>query len=238
MSQVTSLTRADGTGLAVREGFNNLIGALFSMNSGATAPTATVPYMLWADTSTTPATIRMRNAADDAWISLGTSSPYLGLMPVGSSIEWNTTTPPAGFLEEDGSAISRTTYSELFAVIGTTFGAGDGSTTFNLPDSRGVVRRGWDNGRGLDSGRSFGSYQADAFASHTHTMQSDGAHTHQQRGWGNGSSSGSFNASTNEGTVRNVQDTESAGAHTHTINATGGSETRAKNIAKMVCIKY
>jgi microcystin-dependent protein len=49
----------------------------------------------------------------------------------------NSTTIPTGYVSEDGSAISRTTFAALFANIGTTFGAGDGSTTFNLPDSRG-----------------------------------------------------------------------------------------------------
>lgn len=60
-------------------------------------------------------------------------------LPVASSIEGYWSTPPAGYLLEDGSAVSRTAYPELFAAIGTTYGAGDGSTTFNLPDSRGRV---------------------------------------------------------------------------------------------------
>ncbi len=60
-------------------------------------------------------------------------------LPLASSIEGYWTSPPDGYLIEDGSAVSRTTYAELFASIGTTFGAGDGATTFNLPDSRGRV---------------------------------------------------------------------------------------------------
>ncbi len=68
-------------------------------------------------------------------------------------------TPPVGWLECDGSAVSRTTYANLFAVIGTTYGAGNGSTTFNLPDLRGEFVRGWDHGRGADSGREFGGSQ-------------------------------------------------------------------------------
>jgi microcystin-dependent protein len=66
--------------------------------------------------------------------------------PVGASMDWNNPSAiPAGWLEEDGSAIDRVTYSDLFAAIGTTFGIGDGSTTFNLPDSRGraSVGAGW-----------------------------------------------------------------------------------------------
>lgn len=59
--------------------------------------------------------------------------------PVGTFIEGAWTNAPAGYLLADGSAVSRTTYAKLFAVIGTTYGAGNGSTTFNLPDARGRV---------------------------------------------------------------------------------------------------
>lgn len=58
------------------------------------------------------------------------------LMPVGSMILWPSNTPPRGSILCQGQAISRTTYSELYAVIGTTYGSGDGSSTFNLPDFR------------------------------------------------------------------------------------------------------
>lgn len=60
----------------------------------------------------------------------------LGLIPVGGGCEWYGATAPAGYLFQDGSAVSRTTYATLFARIGTIWGAGDGSTTFNLPDKR------------------------------------------------------------------------------------------------------
>ena len=56
------------------------------------------------------------------------------LTPTGTIIIWSAPTPPAGYLICDGSAISRTTYARLFNVIGTTWGAGDGNTTFNLPN--------------------------------------------------------------------------------------------------------
>lgn len=69
---------------------------------------------------------------------------------------------PAGYLIEDGSAVGRVAYATLFAAIGTTYGAGDGATTFNLPDSRAEVWRGLDLGRGVDVGRVLGSAQGDA----------------------------------------------------------------------------
>ena len=68
----------------------------------------------------------------------------------GSLLIWPTNTPPAGYLECDGSALSRTTYAALFAVLGVTYGQGAGaqaSTTFRLPDYRGHFLRGWNHGR-------------------------------------------------------------------------------------------
>ena len=70
--------------------------------------------------------------------------------PVGEIIALGTDVAPKNFLYCDGSAISRSVYSELFAEIGTNFGSGDGSTTFNLPDLRGQFLRGQDDGAGVD----------------------------------------------------------------------------------------
>lgn len=95
-------------------------------------------------------------------IPVGVINPYVG------------TSAPTSWALCDGSAISRTTYSSLFATIGTTYGAGDGSTTFNLPDLRGEFIRGLDNGRGVDSGRTLGSSQSDATASNGLSMSSTG----------------------------------------------------------------
>lgn len=69
-------------------------------------------------------------------------------------------TAPAGWLKANGAAVPRSHYAALFGAIGTTYGAGDGSTTFNLPDLRGEFLRGWDDARGVDAGRAFGSAQA------------------------------------------------------------------------------
>jgi microcystin-dependent protein len=77
---------------------------------------------------------------------------------------------PAGWLKCNGSAVSRTTYSALFAAIGVTYGAGDGSTTFNLPDMRGEFARGLDDGRGIDSGRVIGSSQIGSLISYDPTV--------------------------------------------------------------------
>jgi hypothetical protein len=79
--------------------------------------------------------------------------------PVGEVITFAGATAPTGFLICNGSAISRTTYADLFVVIGTMYGVGNGTTTFNLPDLRGEFIRGFDGGRGIDGARVLGSDQ-------------------------------------------------------------------------------
>jgi len=74
-------------------------------------------------------------------------------MPVGAMLDFAGTSAPTGFLLTYGQAVSRTTYSALFGVIGTAFGSGDGSTTFNLPDSRGRSHIGLDNLGGSSANR-------------------------------------------------------------------------------------
>jgi len=81
----------------------------------------------------------------------GASITGLAGLNTGLIIPWSTTTAPSGFLECDGTAVSRTTYAALFAVVGTTYGAGNGSTTFNLPDltDKTVVARSTANSKSL-----------------------------------------------------------------------------------------
>ena len=65
---------------------------------------------------------------------------------VGAIKPWTKTTAPAGYLLCDGAAVSRTDYADLFAVISTTYGAGNGSTTFNVPDLQGKLPQGYESG--------------------------------------------------------------------------------------------
>jgi phage-related tail fiber protein len=81
------------------------------------------------------------------------------MAPSGLVAPFARNTAPTGWLKANGAAVSRVTYADLFAAIGTTFGAGDGFTTFNLPDLRGEFVRGWDDSRGVDNARAFGSSQ-------------------------------------------------------------------------------
>lgn len=126
-------------------------------------------------------------------------------------------TAPAGWLKANGAAVSRTTYADLFAAIGTTFGAGNGTSTFNLPDLRGEFIRGWDDGRGIDTGRVFGSAQSQALQSHAHTYQASGA-------------SGNF--------VLGGPSALNDGGQTLATGAAGGAETRPRNVALLAIIKF
>ena len=139
------------------------------------------------------------------------------LLPPGIVGQFARNTAPTGWLKANGAAVSRTTYSALFAVIGTTFGVGDGSTTFNVPDLRGEFIRGWDDGRGVDSGRAFGSAQAGEIQSHTHNVT-----------YGSASNTSSVDPSR----------LSNGGLTTVATAATGGTETRPRNVALLSCIKF
>lgn len=86
-----------------------------------------------------------------------------GVRP-GTVIEWRSETLPEGYVENDGATLSRSAYRRIFAAFGTTHGAGDGATTFGMPDDRGEFKRGWDHGRGVDAERSISAHQGDATA--------------------------------------------------------------------------
>lgn len=111
------------------------------------------------------------------------TSTITNVCPAGTIITCCFQTTPLGFLPANGGAYSRTVYADLFAAIGTVFGIGNGSTTFNVPDLRGEFLRGWDSiggsARGVDSGRGFGTFQGTQNLSHAHnTGGINSNHTH------------------------------------------------------------
>lgn len=136
---------------------------------------------------------------------------------VGQVVAFAIGAAPPGWLVCDGSAVSRTTYADLFAAISTNFGTGNGTTTFNLPDLRGEFIRGFDSGRGVDAGRGFGTFQSDQLGTHNHGIKGQQV----ERG---------------TGTLVTVLDS-SQPVITYTDNA-GGNETRPRNVALLYCIKY
>jgi microcystin-dependent protein len=105
------------------------------------------------------------------------------LVPAGSIIATAVSAAPAGWLFCAGQAENRTTYATLFAAIGTTYGVGDGATTFNLPDLRGRVIAALDNMGGTDAGRlSLANTLGTSAGTQTHTLTTSEmpSHTHTQ----------------------------------------------------------
>ncbi len=164
---------------------------------------------------------------DDLTIPASSSSST----PTGSIIAFVGVSAPTGWMICDGAELDRTVHSSLFSVIGTSFGDGDGTTTFNIPDLRGMFLRGANNGSGNDpnastrtslnggnSGDNVGSYQADEIKSHNHGLV------------GRSSTGGGGNyPSVTSGGISNI-------GIPH-ISATGGAETRPKNISVNYIIK-
>lgn len=169
------------------------------------------------------------------WVLL---NPANGVIPTsqqaGEICFFARNTAPSGFLKANGAAVSRATYSALFSAIGTTFGVGNGSTTFNLPDLRGEFLRGWDDSRGVDSGRSFGTAQTDAMQGHYHNRNTTGL---TERFY----ATGTGYADNAAGALSNIVISASTGAPiTDGSNGTPriAGETRSRNVAMLACIKY
>ncbi|QMT48741.1 tail fiber protein [Neisseria bacilliformis] len=161
---------------------------------------------------------------DDANFAATTAGKLAEAAPSGMIAYFAGQTAPAGWLKANGVAVSRTAYARLFAAVGTTYGAGDGKTTFNLPDLRGEFLRSWDDARGIDTGRVFGSAQADEFRAHNHVTNINA--DIPTYGSETGDSVGTEDVSrADDRTVR------------ATTGMRGGAETRPRNIALLACIK-
>jgi microcystin-dependent protein len=152
-------------------------------------------------------------------------------IPTGGLMMWPTASPPTGYLLCNGSAVSRTNFAALFAVIGTTFGVGDNSTTFNLPNYTNRVPVG---AGGLYAAAATGGSKDAVVVSHTHTATvTDPGHSHQ---------TGSTTSDTGFGSVRS---TGTSGVATSTattgisvgISTTGSSGTDA-NMPPYLSIFY
>lgn len=150
----------------------------------------------------------------------GTLSAGGGLVLIPGEIRtFAMSTCPPTWLETNGAAVSRTTDAALFTAIGTTWGTGDGSTTFNIPDFRGYFLRDWADSGSVDSGRAFASTQQDAMQ--THEFSYNGP-TSIGTGGAGGAAGFDFGISTQT-----------------TFGNTGrtSSETRPVNISILYCIK-
>lgn len=204
MSQA-NINLANSAGNLFRANNNAALAAIMSNNAGPNPPGSPDVGWFWLDTNTPTATIWTLNIyTGAAWLPIlqvdaanGLVYPVQGV-PVGASLEWNSDTLPPGFLFENGQAVSRSAYSLLFARLGTVHGAGDGSSTFNLPDKRDMTSIGKGNmGGAADRGLitagvagfnplqigAFGGSQSAQLLLHSHNVFDPG-HTHGAVGLG------------------------------------------------------
>ncbi len=194
-------------------------GASVSMDHAHTASTTSTPAS--ADAETAPRhtslnyLIKLYDAQSLNVLNSTATSPFkAGFVTAGAM-----STAPAGWLDCGGQAVSRTTYAELFTAIGTTYGSGDGSTTFNVPDLRGRVIAGKD-----DLGGTLASRITNAIAGFIGSTlgasggsQSMQAHQHAATGLTNSTSTttASSTGGGNTGTV--------SADHTHNFSGSTGS---------------
>ncbi len=169
------------------------------------------------------------NAGNGAWLIL---NPAAVGTPAGIVSDFAGATIPDGWLLCYGQAVSRTTYADLFSAIGTLYGAGDGSTTFNVPDYRGLVLAGLDNMGGTSANRltlqgasttlgSVGGAQSVAITeaqmpSHQHggSTTGAGAHSHSVAAFGASIGGGGWGSSSNP--TNSIQ-TSGVGDHAHGV---------------------
>jgi len=186
-------------------------------------------------------------------------SAQAATVPPGAVMAYDGSLAPVGWLFCDGSAVSRTTYSGLFAVMGINHGSGDGTSTFNLPDYRGRFLRGQDQGTGRDpdagsrgamnAGGNIGDAIGSLEGGSTHMPGNpfvttvSGAHTHKYHrpllGWGNQAGSNGVPwviAADQYGTTGQPEGTAD-GAHSHGIVG-GDNETRPVNASVNWIIKW
>lgn len=194
----------------------------FTITDNTTTSKALV-FELSGITTSTTRTLTIPDESGTIATQTYVSNSLTTLVAPGVIVYFATSAAPTGWLKCNGAAISRSTYSNLFAAIAEIWGAGDGLSTFNIPDLRGEFVRVWDDSKGTDAGRIFGSSQSQATdavynvesltttASSTITIPTDGTF--------------SSYVSTGSGTGRGIRFKR------------GGQETRPRNVALLACIK-
>lgn len=198
-----------------------------------------------ADLSVVVSDLRKKPMKQNETIPTGFLMPYAG------------STAPTGWLIADGSALSRITYADLYAVIGTTYGSGNGTTTFNIPDLRTKVPAGKSVSGTFSTLGSSGGNETKALGlgempAHTHTFSGTtsyvGNHQHNQT---SGQGGGGLVASSAQGGIANASGqvtsslTTAAGGHDHTYSGTTSSQGSGTAFSLLqpyltvnYCVKY
>lgn len=182
--------------------------------------TAALTQTITADKLKAPSNFAVSEALKSVMLEIGS------VTPVGSMM-WSISPkqPKGRWLKMNGAEVSRSAYKDLFDEISTLYGKGDGTTTFNIPDARGYFPRFWDDGRGIDSGRTFGSFQEDAIVQHKHYR-------------GVNPDTYKFNAIASGNNTTNQSSTGATPTEVVTSETATAEETRPKNLAINAWIKY
>jgi microcystin-dependent protein len=147
----------------------------------------------------------------------GTSST--NAMPAGMIMAYAATTPPQGWVTCDGAALSRTTYAALFSIIGTSYGVGDGSTTFNAPDLRGRAPIGFGAGAGLTARTTLNAPTGAETVTLTALQSGAASHGHTTSGWGGGTHTASGGIAVDDHSHAYVVMADGTNSHDHAINS-------------------
>jgi microcystin-dependent protein len=209
-------------------------------------PTTTANWVLVSSKGDTGATGPQGPKGDTGATGPQGSAGVDASAPAGTVIYYAKSTAPVGYLKCNGAAVSRTTYASLFAVLGTTFGAGDGSTTFNIPDFRSEFIRGADDGRGIVPAAAVGAKQA-----------ATSLFDHAPFGWNSNAPAGSWGESHPVAHFEASQfDRHYFGDHVDSISSRSidyrlispagvtdtmtiwSGDVRPRNIALLACIKF
>ncbi|SOC40100.1 tail collar domain [Rhizobium subbaraonis] len=215
---------ANGLRVAFRASNNNSAATSLNVNSLGSKPV--VKFTTSGETALSGGEVKiggiyevvystLLNGGAGAWLLLN-PTPLAATVevPPGAVSAFARNSAPSGWLKCNGAAVSRTTYAGLFSAIGTAFGAGNRSTTFNVPELRGEFIRGWADGRSVDTGRVFGSTQAHAFDEHTHTGTT-------------ASNSHSHTGTTSSDSHSHTGTTNSGGSHNHTVSGQTPASTQS-----------
>jgi microcystin-dependent protein len=193
------------------------------------------------------------------WTVLPETDPELIGIPVGTIMYWPGASAPSKWLLCYGQEISRATYSELFNRLGTTYGAGDGDTTFALPDLRGRVAAGHDLAGGISGNRltspvdgdtlgaAGGAQDVQVTASHVPPLSGNaaeaGSHTHSMNNSTNltrfhGAGGSSWTGSGRASDAFANPSVNSGGAHSHTVVVNAGGGQTHNNVQPTIIMNY